>query len=60
MCLQKRCCLRALPRNSYKLKEKDLNCIEERVVGSKSIRDTINKRKFPTFANKTKVVTVKI
>ena len=34
--------------------------IEERIVGSRSIWDTINKRKLPTFANNKKVVTVKI
>ena len=34
--------------------------IEERIVGSKSIWDTINKRKLSAFANNKKVVTVKI
>ena len=34
--------------------------IEERIVGSKPIWDTINKRKLPTFANNEKVVIVKI
>ena len=34
--------------------------IEERIVGSKYICDTINKRKLKTFANNEKVVTVKI
>ena len=34
--------------------------IEERIVGSKSIWDTITKRKLPRFSNNQKVVTVKI
>ena len=44
-------------REGRKLYEK---FIEERMVGSKSIWDTINKRKLPTFTNNKKVVTVKI
>ena len=43
-------------RDGRKLYEK---FIEERIVGSKSIWDTINKRKLPTFANN-KVVTTRI
>ena len=46
-----------IEREGHKLYEK---FIEKRIVGSKSIWDTINKRKFPTFANIKKVVTVKI
>ena len=46
-----------IEREGSKLYEK---YIEERIVGSKSIWDTINKRKLPTFANNKKVVTVKI
>ena len=34
--------------------------IEKRIVESKSIWDTINKRRLPTFANNEEVVTVKI
>ena len=34
--------------------------IEEWIVGSKSIWDTITKRKLPRFSNNQKVVTVKI
>ena len=43
-------------RDGRKLYEK---FIEERIVGSKFIWDTINKRKLPTFANN-KVVTARI
>ena len=46
-----------IEREGRKLYEK---VIEERIVGSRSIWDTINKRKLPTFANNKKVVTVKI
>ena len=46
-----------IEREGRKLYEK---FIEERIVGSKSIWDTINKRKLSTFANNKKVVTVKI
>ena len=45
-----------IEREGRKLYEKS---VEERIVGSKSIWDTINKRKLPTFANN-KVVTAKI
>ena len=34
--------------------------IEERIVGSKAIWDTIKKRKLPTFANNVKIVTMKV
>ena len=44
-------------REGHKLYEK---LTEERIVGSKSIWDTINKRKLSTFANNKKVVNVKI
>ena len=46
-----------IEREGRKLYEK---FIEERIVGSKSIWGTINKRKLSTFANNKKVVTVKI
>ena len=46
-----------IERQGRKLYEK---FIEERIVGSKTIWDTINKRKLPTFANNKKVVTVNI
>ena len=46
-----------IERQGRKLYEK---FIEERIVGSKTIWDTINKRELPTLANNKKVVTVKI
>ena len=46
-----------IEREGRKLYEK---FIEERIVESKFIWDTINKRELPTFANHKKVVTVKI
>ena len=63
MCLQKKCCLKALPWNYIEIEREGLKLyekfIEEWIVGSKSVWDTINKRKLPTFANN-KVVTIKI
>ena len=46
-----------IEREQRKLQEQ---FIEERIVESKSIQDTINKRKLPTFANNKKMLTVKI
>ena len=46
-----------IERERRKLQEQ---FIEKRIVGSKSIWDTINKRKLPTFANNREAVTIKI
>ena len=58
MCLQK-----ALPWNYIEIEREGCKLyekfIEEWIVGSKSVWDTINKRKLPTFAYN-KVVTIKI
>ena len=64
MCSQKRCYLTILHKEFLEI-EKEGQClyeqfIEERIVGSNCIWDSITKRKLPTFVNNKKIVTVKI